>query len=249
VRPGAQETLVTTGGIARAWMRFIVSPAPGAALPATSPAGLVVVMLALATPLALLVAALLQPVADWAGIESSVEFRLTWTEALMVLGVAPVVEEAVFRWPLGSRRTFERALLWLPLALVAIAACTLLAGLPRPLSIIVVAATLAGTALLGLQLDDLLERRRFTGIEPARTLFTRRYALLAQGLTLAFALTHGLNYEFDGRSLPLLPALVLPQWIVGYACLFVRVRAGLGAAVALHAAHNAIAYGLVAAGA
>ncbi len=189
MRPGAQGTLVTTGRNARAWMRFIVSPAPGAALPATSPAGLVVVMLALATPLAMLICALLQPEADWAGIGSSVEFRLTRTEALMVLVVAPAVEEAVFRWPLGSRRAFERALLRLPLALVAIAACSLLAGESGPLSIVVAAAALAGTALLGLLLNDLLERRRFTDIEPARTLFARRYALLAHGSTLAFALT------------------------------------------------------------
>lgn len=62
--------------------------------------------------------------------------------------------------------------------------------------------------------------------------------------TFAFALVHLEN--FDQGSLGILLPLVLPQLILGGMLGYIRVRIGLWAAIALHAAHNATAIGITA---
>lgn len=63
-----------------------------------------------------------------------------------------------------------------------------------------------------------------------------------------FALVHILNFDRSGSlgsQLILLP-LVLPQFILGMLCGYVRVQIGLWGAMLLHAAHNAFALSLAA---
>jgi hypothetical protein len=238
--------------VARAWFAFIARPRPDLTPPADagSPTAVLATLLAVATPLALTAAVLVAPLADRLGVDSRLDFDFSAFEAALVLAIAPALEELVFRWPLKSRRTFERALVLLPLAGLALFAITRAAAASTEawirLPAIAVAAAAAALALL--VLDDALERHRFTAVDGARTLFARHYAAIAHGLTFAFALTHALNYEFSAALIALTPLLVLPQWILGYACLYARLAYGLPAAIALHMVHNAIAYGLVALG-
>ncbi len=238
--------------VARAWIAFVARPRPDVDPPAgAGPRFAVLAMLlAIATPLALAAAVLVAPLADRFDVDSRLDLRFGAFEVALVLAIAPVFEELVFRWPLKSRRTFERGIVLLPLAGLALFAIVRAAPIGSDgwirLPAIAVAATASAIALLAL--DDALERHRFTTVDGTRTLFARRYALLAHGATLAFALTHALNYEFSAAAIALLPLLVLPQLILGYACLYARLAYGLPAAIALHMAHNAIAYGLVALG-
>jgi hypothetical protein len=238
--------------VARAWLAFIARPRPDVAPPADAGTRMHVLalLLASATPLALAAAVLVAPLADRLGIESRLDFRFAPLEIALVLAIAPAVEELVFRWPLKSRRTFERGLVLLPLAGFALfASARVAAALSGPwLRLPAMAAAVTATLLALLALDDALERHRFTSTDGARTLFARRYTLLAHGATFAFALTHAINYEFSAASIAFLPLFVLPQWILGYACLYARLAYGLPAAIALHMAHNLIAYSLVALG-
>lgn len=207
-------------------------------------------LLAVATPLALAAAVLVAPLADRFDVESKLDFRFGPLEIALVLAIAPALEELVFRWPLKSRRTFERGIVLLPLAGLALFALARAAAASSAawIRLPAIAVAAAATALALLALDDALERHRFTAVDVARTLFARRYAPIAHGATFAFALTHAINYEFSAAAIALMPLLVLPQWILGYACLYARLAYGLPAAIALHMAHNGIAYGLVALG-
>lgn len=238
--------------VARAWLAFVARPRSDVAPPAGAGSRVAVLtaLLAIATPLALAAAVLVAPLADRFGVESRLDLRFGPFEVALVLAIAPVFEELVFRWPLKSRRTFERGVVLLPLAAFALFAIARGArALPDPwLRLPAMAAAVAATLLALLALDDALERHRFTAVDGARTLFARRYAPIAHGLTFAFALTHALNYEFTASTIALTPLLVLPQWILGYACLYARLAYGLPAAIALHMGHNGIGYGLVALG-
>ncbi len=194
--------------VARAWLAFIARPRPDIAPPVgASPAAVLAALLAVATPLALAAAVAVAPLAERFGVESKLDFRFSPCEAALVLAIAPALEELVFRWPLKSRRTFERGIVLLPpagLALFAIArAAAVSSDAWIRLPAIAVAATASALALLAL--DDALQRHRFTAVDGARTPFTRHYAAIAHGLTFAFALTHGLNYEFTPAAIALLP--------------------------------------------
>ena len=57
--------------------------------------------------------------------------------------------------------------------------------------------------------------------------------------TLTFAAVHLSNFVFSKTPYWLLPLLVLPQWLTGLALGWMRVRRGIGAAIALHAVFNA----------
>lgn len=238
--------------VARAWFAFVARPRPDVAPPAGAGSRVAVLaaLLAVATPLALAAAVAVAPLADRFGVDSRLDFRFGLFEVALVLAIAPVFEELVFRWPLKSRRTFERGVVLLPLAGLALFAIARAAAASSDawIRLPAIAVAAVATVLALLALDDALERHRFTTVDGARTLFARRYAPIAHGFTLAFALTHALNYEFTAATIALAPLLVLPQWILGYACLYARLAYGLPAAIALHMAHNGIAYGLVALG-
>lgn len=56
--------------------------------------------------------------------------------------------------------------------------------------------------------------------------------------SLAFSAVHLYNFNLGQTPLWLLPLLVLPQWVTGMVLGWLRVRAGIGAAILLHAIFN-----------
>jgi hypothetical protein len=235
--------------VVRGWPRHVLHPVPRAAPAfAARPLRALLALLSIATPLALLAAILVAPFGDDVGLKSRLSFRFSVFEALMVLAVAPCVEEFLFRGPLGSRRAFERALVWLPLAAAtAFVAFWLLRWVPAgawPLRVAGLLVLLPVFAGAGLWLDDALERRRFTRVPAERTLFARHFPWLVHLSTLAFALSHSANYVVSWQALWFLPLAVLPQLVLGYACVYARATLGLRYAMLLHAGHNVIAYSL-----
>ncbi|CFN63451.1 membrane protein [Bordetella pertussis] len=57
-------------------------------------------------------------------------------------------------------------------------------------------------------------------------------------VALTFAAVHLNNFSLSQTPVWLLPLLVLPQWATGLVLGWMRVRRGIGAAIALHALFN-----------
>lgn len=151
--------------------------------------------------------------------------------APLVVLVAPVLEEAIFRgWLTGRPRA-----LWLLgclAALVALGIAATIGAAPLVTSmgvLVLLVATPAGWFAL---------RRR-----PPLALFDRALPLFFYASAGIFALSHLANYPRS--SVPAL-ALVLPQLWTGLTTGFVRMRLGLPASILLHMTSNALALGLAA---
>jgi membrane protease YdiL (CAAX protease family) len=149
--------------------------------------------------------------------------------------LAPLGEELVFRSWLSGRPAI--------IAFVLLALLGLGALLPASMLVEDAPARLAlsglglAIGLIGAPLAAwLLLRRR---VPP---LFVRVFPLLFWASTLGFALVHLGNYA-EGSLAILLP-LVLPQFALGTMLGYLRVHHGLVPAIALHASHNAILFGL-----
>ncbi len=160
---------------------------------------------------------------------SGIEF--TPTVILLVLVAAPVMEELLFRGWLSGKPGHMLALA----LLLAGAAGFAFVHLSNPG--LGLGLTIAG--LVGAVLALVLLRKR-----PPMPWFAAFFPLFYWGSAIAFALVHILNFS-DGSLLILLP-LVLPQFILGLLCGYVRVQIGLWANIVLHFAHNAFALGLAA---
>lgn len=152
---------------------------------------------------------------------------------LMVLVGAPVFEELVFRGWLSGKPGAVFALL---LILGGAAGFWFVHRINLTLSFGLVIAGVVG-ALLCL----VLLRKRGT-----MPWFASLFPLFFWTSAAGFALVHILNFDMSGSlasQLILLP-LVLPQFILGMLCGYVRVQIGLWAAILLHFAHNAFALSL-----
>lgn len=150
---------------------------------------------------------------------------------LLVVVVAPVLEELVFRGWLSGRPGVLLALLALGLGAAgfgAVHATQPLAGF----------AVLVGGAVAAIAALVLLRRRAAMGW------FAAFFPLFYWISVIAFALVHLWNFD-EGSLLILLP-LVLPQFILGMLLGYVRVQVGLWAAILLHAAHNSAALSIAA---
>ncbi|MCD0505268.1 type II CAAX prenyl endopeptidase Rce1 family protein, partial [Bordetella petrii] len=66
-----------------------------------------------------------------------------------------------------------------------------------------------------------------------------RFGLVYHLASLAFAAVHLNNFALADTAYWMLPLLVLPQWATGLVLGWIRVRRGIGAAVALHGIFNA----------
>lgn len=149
--------------------------------------------------------------------------------ALVVIG-APVFEELVFRSWLSGKLAHI-------LALVAIGLGFAGFGLTHASGVLIgVGAMVAGFVAAGAALFLLRNR-------PPMRWFAAIFPVFFWIATLTFALVHLLNFEEGGWTL--LP-LVLPQFVLGALVAYLRVRIGLWAAIALHAAHNASALAIAA---
>jgi membrane protease YdiL (CAAX protease family) len=143
---------------------------------------------------------------------------------------APVVEEALFRgWLTGRVAALRFAVYGMGALALALAALVLPDAFAATVG-------LAGTVLAfaGLIHWD-LSRRHDTAI-PAW--FTRQFHWFVWGSTLLFGLIHLGN--FQPLTHPLGVLVVLPQTIGGLLLAYTRTRLGLRAAIAHHAAFNAV---------
>ncbi len=151
---------------------------------------------------------------------------------------APVIEELLFRGWLSGRRAALRFALY-GFAAMGLFMASLFA--PPP-----VAAAL-GLAGVGVALAGVVHWSRTRHRDVAvPDWFTRYFAWAVWGSSLVFGLIHLGNYE--ALSHPLGVLVVLPQTIGGLLLAYTRTRLGLGAAIAHHAAYNALALALEYAG-
>lgn len=155
-------------------------------------------------------------------------------EIFTVLLLAPLLEEAVYRgWMSGRLAALRFALFGFAAEICFFASL----WVPHPWE-----AALAGAgvviALFGFVLW-LHTRERDVAV-PAW--FTRHFAALVWTSSIVFALIHLGNYETLTHPLGVL--VVTPQLIGGLFLAYVRTRLGLRAAMAHHAAYNALALAL-----
>ncbi|MEO0689031.1 MAG: CPBP family glutamic-type intramembrane protease [Pseudomonadota bacterium] len=150
--------------------------------------------------------------------------------ALIVL-LAPLGEELLFRGPLSGR---PRDVIALPI--LGVAVFMISAALLVPESAPVLLAFAGVMALVAAAIRALLRGR---GPWP---FFRRFFAPLFWLSALGFPLIHLGNYA-EGSLAILLP-LVLPQFALGTMLAYLRVHYGFATALALHAIHNALLFGL-----
>ncbi len=179
-----------------------------------------------------LIAALTSALDDSAGfLPALIEYETSLAEDLIsFLVLASVLEELAFRGWLTGRIA---ALRFAAHGFAAIGLFTVSLWLPTdyamPLALAGVAAVLAGL------IQWSRTRDRDTAV-PAW--FTRHFHWIVWGSSLLFGLIHLGNYEPLTHPLGLLA--VLPQTIGGLLLAYTRTRLGLGAAMAHHAAYNAL---------
>ena len=163
--------------------------------------------------------------------------EIDWQLAFTVVIFAPLMEEIAFRGWLSGKPGHVLALVVILVgagtaAMLAVGAtgeaATLRAGL----------AMIATIVLAAISIFVLRGR-------PAMRWFSAVFPALFWLSTVAFASIHLLNYE-EGNLLPLLP-LVLPQFILGTILAYMRVSYGLWTCIVLHAIHNGLIIGAVAA--
>lgn len=148
---------------------------------------------------------------------------LPWLQALIW---APIVEELVFRHGL---RTPGRALWLIPVSVFA-----LLSG-PQWFSVALVALVVLA-CWWPYWYAERAQPRALSWTFRKR--YRRHFGWVIHLSCLAFAAVHLGNFSYDQTPVWLLPFLVLPQWITGLVLAWLRVRRGIGAAIALHAIFN-----------
>ncbi|MBD2843484.1 CPBP family glutamic-type intramembrane protease [Erythrobacter rubeus] len=167
-------------------------------------------------------------------LNSTLEMNLT-TVALVVV-VAPIMEELVFRSWLSGRPGYLLAFAVL-IASGLVAAMMGASNTGEEAQLAVGISMLVGLVLAAASLFAL--RRR-----PPMRWFRKLFPVLFWLSTLSFALVHLFNYT-EGALAILLP-LVLPQFVLGSMAAYLRVHYGLIWAIVLHAAHNGFAIGVAA---
>jgi membrane protease YdiL (CAAX protease family) len=154
-----------------------------------------------------------------------------WGEELFyALLLAPLLEEALYRgWLSGRAAALRFAAFGFAAEACFIGSLWAGAAWEGALAAAGVAIALAGFV------QWLMTRERDTAV-PAW--FTRHFAALVWASSLLFAAIHLGNYETLTHPLGLL--VVTPQLIGGLCLAYVRTRLGLRAAIAHHAAYNAL---------
>ncbi|WP_050821238.1 CPBP family glutamic-type intramembrane protease, partial [Bordetella pertussis] len=148
--------------------------------------------------------------------------NIPWLTAILW---APLVEELLFRY--GLRRPAQ-ALWFCPMVLPAI----LWGAQGWTLALVAVAVWLAWLSLRR-------GRASLAGWDTSwRRYYSYRFGLVFHLVALTFAAVHLNNFSLSQTPVWLLPLLVLPQWATGLVLGWMRVRRGIGAAIALHALFN-----------
>lgn len=164
-------------------------------------------------------------------LPAPIENETTLAEDLIeFLILAPVLEELAFRgWLTGRIAALRFAAYGFAALALFIAALFVDPDYGAPMSV-------AGSLLVFAGLIHWSRTRRRDTAVPAW--FTRHFRWIVWGSALVFGLIHLGNYEPLTHPLGLL--VVLPQTIGGLLLAYTRTRLGLGAAIAHHAAYNAI---------
>jgi membrane protease YdiL (CAAX protease family) len=214
--------------------RFMLRPGYVARPMAWGRAAALALLVVIAFDLALdaLVAALTSAWDDSAGfLPEPIEYQSTLAEDLFdFLIFAPLLEELTFRGWLSGRIAALRFALYGFAALGLFLVALLVPGEYQT------AVSLAGVAVAVTGLLIWNRTRQHETAVPAW--FTRHFHWFVWGSSLLFGLIHLGNYEPLTSPLGLL--VVLPQTIGGLLLCYTRTRLGLGAAMAHHAAYNAV---------
>lgn len=151
-------------------------------------------------------------------------------DVIEFLVLAPVLEELVFRgWMTGRIAALRFALYGFAALLMFGVSLVVPPEYALPAAWCGVGFAFAGLVHWG------LTHRRDTAVP---VWFTRHFAWFVWGSTVLFGLIHLGNYTPIQHPLGLL--IVLPHTIGGLLLAYVRTRLGLGAAMAHHAAYNAV---------
>ena len=147
--------------------------------------------------------------------------NLPWLTALLW---APLVEELAFRY--GLRRPLQ-ALWFVPLMLFVV----IMGPQGWTIGLLVLAVFVAWRGVL--------ITRPYMGDTQWRRDYSQRFGWAFHLSALGFAGMHLNNFNLGAMPFWLMPALVLPQYLTGLVLGWMRVRLGIGAAIALHALFNA----------
>jgi membrane protease YdiL (CAAX protease family) len=158
-----------------------------------------------------------------------------WTLAVVLIIMAPTLEELLFRSWL-TRSVF----------LSVLGVCHGIRHLMPFLSLLA-AIQFSAYAVMALALIIRAERLR-TAMRRADAVLVRWLPVTVPLSTAVFALTHVSNWDLQVTSPWLIPVVVLPQFVSGLMFAYARVRSGLGVAIALHATINTVAVLAVSAG-
>ncbi|NJK29195.1 MAG: CPBP family intramembrane metalloprotease [Acaryochloris sp. RU_4_1] len=153
---------------------------------------------------------------------------------ILVVGVAPLWEEAVFRLPLR----YTPSNLAIPISLGMILVVLMFVG--KDLSKAVFLAFLGVVMVLGVALRFWLKEK--VGSKTIHRFYEKWIGWLFYGLAISFGLVHLSNFtSLAGQAWLLAPLLVLPQTALGIFLGFIRLRYGFWWSVLTHAFHNACA--------
>ena len=215
-------------------LRFMRRPSPGG-LPLPWGRGLLVALLAVFA-LDLALDTLAAAATGWLDsrfgfLPAPVEEETTLAEDLFgYLLLAPVLEELVYRgWLTGRIAALRFAACGFVAEALFIAALFASVDVAGPLGLAGVGVAFAGLVHWSLTRD------RDTAVPDW---FTRHFHWFVWGSSLLFGLVHLGNYE--ALTHPLGVLVVLPQTIGGLLLAYTRTRLGLRAAMAHHAAYNAV---------
>jgi len=151
-------------------------------------------------------------------------------DLLEFLVIAPLLEELAFRaWLTGRTAALRFAIYGFTALGLMLAGVYAPAEYAMPMALAGAACVFAGLIHWG------RTRHRDRSVP---VWFTRRFHWFVWGSSLLFGLIHLGNYEPLSHPLGLL--VVLPQTIGGLLLAYTRTRIGLGAAMAHHAAYNAV---------
>lgn len=221
---------------ARLWdvARFVVRPSYVAQPQAWGRAAALALLAVLALDLAFdqLIFALIEA---WDAEAGFLPDPISWPAPLIedlfsFLIFAPVVEELAFRGWMSGRIAALKFGAW---GLAAMGLFTASLHLDPAYTDVL---SVAGVALVFAGLVQWSRNRDAQTAVPAW--FTRHFHWIVWGSSLAFGAIHFGNYEPLSHPLGLL--VVLPQTIGGLLLAYTRTRLGLGAAMAHHAAYNAV---------
>lgn len=150
-----------------------------------------------------------------------------WALAVVLVLIVPVMEELIFR-------SWLKQSVFLPVLALWFAFRQLAPWLPLATALQLLALALVLLALV-------LRTERLRAAERRGDEVLARWLPVTVPLsTTWFAVIHVPNWDLPATSLWLVPVLVLPQFASGLMFAYARLRSGLGAAIGLHAALNAV---------